>query len=344
LDHFAGTALAQTAGMDNLGRARQRMRWMGIGALIIFARCGHGPTAPTAGPSSPGTTPEATYSVSDFVAGVTTVDGMAATMRPGAAPQPNGGPSVVSPPTHATTVVSPGSTVVRLSAPQSFELVYLSVGNVPKKVGGFWQLQLPSPATDLLLVVKVSGQVPSPTFDLTYAVSSQTGVVGPYSDVRTNVIRGTSDLEISVWWDQPSDVDLNVIEPSGEEVYWGNNISASGGMLDQDSNIDCQIDNKNNESIRWTAAPSGTYIVRLDYSSSCGIIGDTKYVVAVNHKGTTELFQGVLSGSGSNGATGQERAITSVTHTGGGGPTPVVTNRAAPLAPRSGMKRRLPAT
>ena len=92
---------------------------------------------------------------------------------------------------------------------------------------------------------------------------------------------------------------------------WGNNVSATGGMLDQDSNIECVIDNKNNESIRWTKAPSGIFAVRLDYYSSCGV-SETKYVLAVNHNGTSELYQGRFTGPGSNGAVGKERLITTL--------------------------------
>jgi hypothetical protein len=264
---------------------------------------------------------------------------MTATMQPGVAPQPSGGPPVAAPPTPAATLVTRGSTVVRLSAPQSFQAVYLSVGNVPRKVGGFWQLELPAPTTDLLLVVQLSGQVPTPTFDLQLALSSQLGIVGPYSEVPTNVIRGTSELEITVWWDKPSDVDLNVIEPSGEEVYWGNNMSATGGMLDQDSNIECVIDNKNNESIRWTKAPSGTFAVRLDYYSSCGV-SQTKFVLAVNHNGTSELYQGTFTGPGSNGAVGKERLITTLNVSGSLTSSQVPAKPPSTTSPRS--KRRIP--
>jgi hypothetical protein len=278
------------------------------------------------------------YSVGEFVTGVATVDGMTATMQPGIAPQPSGGPPIAAPPTPAATLVARGSTVVRLSAPQSFQAVYLSVGNVPRKVGGFWQLQLPAPTTDLLLVVQLSGQVPSSSFDLQLALSSQLGVVGPYSEVPTNVIRGTSELEITVWWDKPSDVNLNVVEPSGEEVYWGNNMSATGGMLDQNSNIECVVDNKNNESIRWTKAPSGTFAVRLDYDSSCGV-AETKYVVAVNHNGTSQLYQGTFTGPGSNGAAGKERLITTLSVSGSLSPSQVLSEASSM---RLSAKRRPP--
>jgi hypothetical protein len=318
------------------------MRWLGVMVVAIaLTNCGKGNSNPIV-PSSNLTATQPTesmYSVADFVTAVATVDGMTATMQPGAAPQPSGGPSVGAPPTPAATLVTRGSTVVRLSAPQAFQAVYLSVGNVPRKVGGFWHLQLSASTTDLLLLVQLSGQVPSPTFDLQLALASQSGVVGPYSEVPTNVIRGTSELEITVWWDKPSDVDLNVIEPSGEEVYWGNNISATGGMLDQDSNIECVIDNKNNESIRWTKAPSGIFAVRLDYYSNCGV-NETKYILAVNHNGKSDLYQGTFTGPGSNGAVGKERLITTLNVSGSLTPSQVSSKPPSSMSPRS--KRRIP--
>ena len=63
---------------------------------------------------------------------------------------------------------------------------------------------------------------------------------------------GTSgDVQISVSWDAPSDVDLHVVEPSGEELYYGHSTSATGGQLDVDSNPDCAIDGRQIENIRW---------------------------------------------------------------------------------------------
>ncbi len=78
------------------------------------------------------------------------------------------------------------------------------------------------------------------------------------------------NLRVSLGWDTPTDVDLHVIEPSGEEIYYSHKNSATGGYLDLDSNAGCGIDNVNQENVFWELPPSGEYIVRVDYWSSCG--------------------------------------------------------------------------
>ena len=117
-------------------------------------------------------------------------------------------------------------------------------------------------------------------------------------------------------WDAPSDVDLHLVDPSGEEVYYGNTASASGGVLDLDSNPACAIDGKNNENITWPSGtpPHGTYTVRLDYYDGCGVSA-TKYLVTVQVKGqTTRTFSGTFSGGGDGGAEGSGINITTFTY------------------------------
>ena len=103
---------------------------------------------------------------------------------------------------------------------------------------------------------------------------------------------------MSVSWTGASDVDLHVIDPSGEEVYFGNLHSASGGTLDLDSNAACNIDNKNNENIVWPVggAPSGEYTVIVDYWSDCGV-ARSDYVVTVQVEGQeAQVFSGSFVG------------------------------------------------
>jgi len=81
----------------------------------------------------------------------------------------------------------------------------------------------------------------------------------------------TGDVQVNVHWDTPNDVDLHVVDPTGEEIFYGNTSSASGGTLDLDSNPACYIDGINNENIYWPTgqAPAGEYTVRVDFWASC---------------------------------------------------------------------------
>jgi hypothetical protein len=85
------------------------------------------------------------------------------------------------------------------------------------------------------------------------------------------VITGTGDVKISLSFDRNEDLDLHVIEPSGEEIYFANPSSATGGVLDLDSNPACEIDGVNNENIFWPSgtAPHGTYTVKVHYWAHC---------------------------------------------------------------------------
>lgn len=138
------------------------------------------------------------------------------------------------------------------------------------------------------------------------------------NEVLVYVVGFTGEVQISVSWDSPSDVDLHVIDPSGEEIYYANSTSRSGGQLDVDSNSACTIDGRQIENIRWpaTGAPAGTYIVRVDYWSDCGV-ARTNYTVTVKNGGTTQTFTGSFTGAGDRGSYGSGREIATFTHLAG---------------------------
>jgi hypothetical protein len=89
-------------------------------------------------------------------------------------------------------------------------------------------------------------------------------------------------LVITLTWDTESDLDLHVIDPSGVEIFHGamsdqpppfapQPEAGSYGYLDWDSNANCVIDGKRQESVVWpNAPPPGSYVVRVDAASLCG--------------------------------------------------------------------------
>lgn len=103
---------------------------------------------------------------------------------------------------------------------------------------------------------------------------------------------GTGKLHVSLSWDQENDVDLHLIEPNGEEIYFGNSYSNNGGELDVDSNAACSIDDINNENITYEleegiVVEGGEYEVLVDLWANCNIQEETTYTV-------TAYFEGVL--------------------------------------------------
>lgn len=122
---------------------------------------------------------------------------------------------------------------------------------------------------------------------------------------------GSGDLQVSLSWNSDTDVDLHLVEPSGEEIYYGHHSSAAGGVLDLDSNAGCTLDHVDNENITYenVTPPSGQYIVRVDYWSDCAVTGQIDYAVTVNIHGTPQVFQGVFTSSDVTGG-GQGDGVT----------------------------------
>src|SRR5262249_34126432 len=130
-------------------------------------------------------------------------------------------------------------------------------------------------------------------FTLGYAVANAAGAVGPTASSTRTVVTSTGGVQGSVGWNTPTDVDLHVVGPSGNEGDYRPRTSSTGGQLDVDSNAACSLDNRNTENIRWnTTAPNGTYIVRVDYWSACQVTGTTNFTVTVVNGGQRSTFTG----------------------------------------------------
>ena len=126
-------------------------------------------------------------------------------------------------------------------------------------------------------------------FSIVVAVINDNGLVSSHEYINVSKIEaGTGKLQISCSWDKPNDVDLHLVEPNEEEIYFGNSYSDNGGDLDVDSNPDCVLDNINNENITYSetaTVESGEYIVRVDLYSNCSVAGNTNYVVTAHYNG-----------------------------------------------------------
>lgn len=220
-------------------------------------------------------------SVADYITRVATADGsVVATLREGPAPASSGGAAPTVPATGTT--VNGGSAQVAVSAGTDFTTVYVTLPGVDD----YWELTLPAGASLSDVVVSVGATVTATTLRVQYAV----GAAGAVSLNASQTLRiyhvGNGDVQVSVSWTGASDVDLHVYDPSGEEVYFANPVSASGGRLDLDSNAGCSIDNVNNENIVWPVdlAPHGDYRVSVEYWDDCGV-ARSDYVVTIQAKG-----------------------------------------------------------
>jgi hypothetical protein len=98
-------------------------------------------------------------------------------------------------------------------------------------------------------------------------------VDGVASNAATTSILGTGDVQVTLNWHDINDLDLHVIDPTGEEIYYGNRMSSSGGMLDVDANAGCGgTTTSPRENIFWPtgSAPTGKYTVSVELFEGCG--------------------------------------------------------------------------
>jgi hypothetical protein len=245
--------------------------------------------------------------IAAIITAVQTASGVTGTLKTGAIPPGSSGPALTAPGTLSS--INGGTSAVQVSAGSAFQRLALAI----EGVGGYYELFLPADVTSAQLFITLAQSVAEGTIPIRVAASDEGANYGPRANISATVTKvGAGDVQISLFWNTPSDVDLHVVGPSGEEIYYANRVSSTGGTLDLDSNADCQIDNINNENVTWPSgtSPSGTYRVLVDYWSSCDA-DETDYVVTINVAGRApQVFQGTFTGDGDRGGQGDGRLIT----------------------------------
>jgi len=302
-------------------------------SLGVAVACG------TSSPTSPSGTSVTSFLSGAATSGSTPVQG---SQQSGAPPAPSGGPT---PTTGGNgTAVAGGSSGVAVSGSGPFQSVVVSAGSpsgsaslfLPGGPGGartaatstptgFFRIDLPAPVTSQPIVVTFSRSIPATSFNIQIQLISATGLVGAVATLPVTVHTVTaSAVEVNVSWNQPSDLDLHVVEPDGNEIFFGNKgPSVTGGTLDLNSNDappgvtgQCAIDNLDNENVSWpTGTPAaGTYQVKVDYFSTCGVRNDTNFVVTITNNGVVSTFTGLFTSDEADANQKGGRLITTFVH------------------------------
>jgi hypothetical protein len=246
-------------------------------------------------------------SLRDDVSGVTTIDGAGRVRFVSGATPPTQGPGPELEVATNAVVIPGGSTPVTLSSTTPFSVVVVAIDGV----GGYYEIQLPSPVLTVQLLVTLAQELAALDFAWVFGVGADRTPFGYTTTPVTVVPVGTGDVQVSLSWMTEADVDLHVVDPANEEIYYGHRTSTSGGELDLDSNAGCGSDNVRNENITWPVggAPAGSYRVLVDYWSSCGV-ASTPFVVTVRVRDREPLtFTGTLTGTGDSGGAGAGQLI-----------------------------------
>ena len=226
------------------------------------------------------------------------------TYHAGSMPQPAGDPQAQPQITGVSgnSVVIPGGSVtltVDAQDPQG-DMATLNIG--VEGLDGYYSVDV-SQSKAFVITLLISQGLNRDTLKLLLNGADAAGNIGAILDflmTRTQV--GTGQLQVSLSWDQLNDVDLHLVEPTGEEIYYGSPTSSAGGWLDLDSNAGCSIDSVNNENITYpdsVTLPAGQYIVRVDFWSDCNVTDTTRYTVSARLNGNL-----ITPDSGSNPYTG----------------------------------------
>jgi MFS family permease len=116
----------------------------------------------------------------------------------------------------------------------------------------------------------------------------------------------SGDVQISLMWGNQNDLDLHVIDPNGEEIFFKHRRSRSGGELDVDMNADVRsgLTSQPVENVYWPSggAPLGTYKIFVNHYRNHGAPDPTNFLVGVLVGGNVSVTGG---GSGTNEISGQ---------------------------------------
>lgn len=249
--------------------------------------------------------PNTGYNIQDFITGVTDGSGtVSAVLVQGTAPASSSGPAASV--TGVAVMINGGSSQQSLTAPSAFTTVILAVDGL----NNYYELTLPAGVSAENLLISANPSAFATNLTFAYAVEDGSGV-GAYARQSVRFLQvGSGDIQVSVSWSDTADVDLHVIDPNGEEIFFGHRNSASGGTLDLDANAACGRNTfsdgsppafVSNENVVWPSgqAIAGTYKVVLDYWSDCGV-PKTDWVVTLQRVGAQpQIFTGSFVGAAS---------------------------------------------
>ena len=106
----------------------------------------------------------------------------------------------------------------------------------------------------------------------------------------------SGDVRISLMWDDTSDLDVHVVTPSSQRIYYGGKRSNCGGELDVDMNAGgCALSTTPVENVYWGhgVAPRGEYSVTVAMYRNRNVLkAESSYSGEVEVGGVVTSFRG----------------------------------------------------
>lgn len=109
------------------------------------------------------------------------------------------------------------------------------------------------------------------------------------------------DVRVSLKWNTIDDLDLHVMAPCGDLIYFSHQRSRDGGVLDVDRNVGGGGTREPVENTRWAKgqAPTGTYRVMVqNYAFHEGVHRPIDYVVEIVNGAEINRYTGTLTSAG----------------------------------------------
>ncbi len=214
----------------------------------------------------------------------------------GTPPAPNGGtqaPRISLVNTGSVTASNGGVAVLTFQVPGGTAALG---GYYVQVQGSSTYFNVPVSASGNPSIASIPIQLPANTTNGRFCVNlwayDATGRVSGVIQQCVDVLQlGTGDLQVNLTWDtNGTDVDLYVKEPNGNEIYFGDRSSSTGGQLDRDD-----TNGFGPENIYWlNQLPDGEYKISVDYFSGGPA---TNYYVTVTAGRTVKSYTGVLTNS-----------------------------------------------
>ena len=250
-------------------------------------------------------------SVTRSIVSAVTVGDDAGVARLADLPEPTGGPGVL---VSGNRVFTAGGTMFVDVTPDPGAAVDKLLVWVGEEQFGYYEIDLTHAAASYQVRAQVRFDV-DPEIEsgcVNVAAVDAGGAVGPATCHRMfHAAIDFAEVMVTVSWDSDADLDLTVVDGTGEPVYYGNTVSSTGGAFGVISVCGARSWIRN-EHIGWSRGtpPEGHYEVRLDHWSNCGTVERTNYVVSVYHHGQVSTFSGAFTGPGSRLGADDERDIT----------------------------------